>query len=210
MGFILTTADEPVKIYQCEFCPKTFVRSDLLFRHKDRHARKASKRSPNGSTRQVKLIRPARSDSASSREDASFSQPPSSMTGLATSPRNYDSLSCSSYSSSVDGSLGRTISHPRSLLQSPFSSNASSGGMSSFSDYASRHRSNTLPVPLIKSSENPHHVERSLPDHQSVSPVLPPIRSLEDQRRRTYSVESMLNKPPGIKELSLSAAAIQD
>lgn len=209
-SFMLTTADEPVKIYQCEFCPKTFVRSDLLFRHKDRHARKASKRSPNETTRQIKLIRPARSDSASSREDAGFSQPQSSLTNLATSPRNYDSLSCSSYSSSVDGNLSRTLSHPRSLLQSPFSSHGSSGHMSSFSDYASRHRSNTLPVPMMNTPEHPGQVDRNLSDYQSVSPVLPPIRSFEDPKRRTYSVESMLNKPPGINDLSLSASAVQD
>lgn len=108
-----------MKIYQCEICPKTFVRSDLLFRHKDRHAKRANKRSPNSA--HLKPIRPARSDSASSREEA---MAPYRLEPINSVGQAHESALCSSYSSSVDGGLTRSLSRPRSLLQSPFSSSS--------------------------------------------------------------------------------------
>lgn len=120
--------------------------------------------------------------------------------------RGYDSPA--SYSSSIDNGLSRSLSHPRSLLQSPFSSkdNQDPHIPSSFEDYATRHRSNTLPIPLARpnfehNSYSPHlglltHDEK---DRQSGSPILPPIRDISQSKNRTYSVESILNEPIAIR-----------
>lgn len=128
-----------------------------------------------------------------------------------SSGRGPESSGSGSYSSSMDNVLSRSLSHPRTLLQSPFSSTISSvtHQNSSFEDYASRHRSNTLPVPMPRHS--PEHgvqafrhgaVDGTAGAHLLQSPVLPPIRGTP--KPRTYSVESMLNKPSSIDDSPFS------
>lgn len=190
----LILVDEPLKIFVCDQCPKTFVRSDLLFRHKDRHAKKAVRKSAAVS-RSFKSIRPARSESASSREGANSPPSPASSTQFS---RSYETAS------SAESGHGRSqsLTHPRTLLQSPFSRTpgAVSPSHSMFEGSLGRSRSNTLPLPVITTVQDPlapyrqTHFDFNFHQHQpSVSPVLPPIR--EALNPRTYTLESILNSP---------------
>ncbi|ORY74338.1 hypothetical protein BCR37DRAFT_222124 [Protomyces lactucae-debilis] len=139
---LLTLTDEPIKIFTCDQCPKTFVRSDLLYRHKDRHVRKQNKlgataskdasdkpisrrASAGGAVRSntFKTIRPARSESTSSRDD-SF---------LASSPQSQPAQSPPS---------AVTIPQASGLLQSPF------GRLFSDASSHSHGHSHSLPLPL--------------------------------------------------------------
>lgn len=65
---------EPVKIFVCDQCPKTFVRSDLLFRHRDRHLKRAARLpyATNEKRSAYPRIRPARSRSLESQDEISI------------------------------------------------------------------------------------------------------------------------------------------
>ena len=184
----MLTPDEPLKIFVCDQCPKTFVRSDLLFRHKDRHAKKALKKCAV-QTRNLKTIRPAGSDSGSSRGGQS---PPSPA---SIGFRSYET-SCSS---SVDSGHGRShsSSFPRTLHQLEII-----GSPGSLEDFKiGRPRSNTLPLPISPNMDfTPPFRQGPFEWHLAgaeISPVLPPIRehSYQQHKTRTYSVESILNEP---------------
>lgn len=179
----------------CDQCPKTFVRSDLLFRHKDRHAKKAMRKNAAAQTRHLKTIRPARSNSSSSREDNSPPSPTSTQYS-----RSYETAS------SVDENCGHernlsTSSHPRSFLQSPFAQDTF-GSRPLFEEHR-RDGMNTLPLPVIPLQHQDHQplykpFDFTFPPRQDIgTPVLPPIResSKTVTKTRTYSVESILNDP---------------
>lgn len=211
--YLLTVADEPVKIYQCESCPKTFVRSDLLFRHKDRHARRSSKQS-SGSASRYKSIRPARSDSLSSREDSGLTQPsvadPAPSTNMQMTDRN------SQYVQSPTYHMSQAIPLPQSMLQPsyPFPNSTLVNGLSSsFEEYAVRHRTNTLPSP-INIIQPPHQSPEfdcasqlnSIPDSSN----LPPIHPNHVIKPRTYSVESILNERDSKECSAVRDSAIEE
>lgn len=189
-------ADEPVKIYHCESCPKTFVRSDLLFRHKDRHAKKTTRRTSSSGSR-YKSIRPARSDSTSSREDSTMSQPLPCDAGPSTNALQINGNSPRSAQTHFGLPLSLSHHHPSGHISyGPTSSPQNTGPSSSFEEYAVHHRTNTLPttIPIMQASHQSPNFDNAVHHPHSISPILPPIRSNHALKSRTYSVESILNE----------------